>query len=93
VANRTIAPIAGDSLTLEIGGRGIQTEPLNVGPEGSASVAFAPFTVPSRNMRVTVRAGVTRSQPTTCSTWSCHRRRPSESSSSTAARRPAPVST
>ena len=26
-------------------------------PEGSASVAFAPFTVPSRNMRVTVRAG------------------------------------
>ena len=57
VANRTIAPIAGDSLTLEIGGRGIQTEPLNVGPEGSASVAFAPFTVPSRNMRVTVRAG------------------------------------
>ena len=57
VANRTIAPIAGDSLTLEVGGRGIQTEPLNVGPEGSASVAFAPFTVPSRNMRVTVRAG------------------------------------
>src|SRR5712691_14829 len=57
VANRTVAPITGDSLTLEIGGRGIQTEPLNVGPEGSASVAFAPFTVASRNMRVTVRAG------------------------------------
>ena len=46
-----------DSLTLEIGGRGIQTEPLNVRPEGSASVAFQPFTVPSRNMRVSVRAG------------------------------------
>src|SRR5439155_10057820 len=44
VANRTVAPISGDSLTLEIGGRGIQTEALNVGPEGSASVAFAPFT-------------------------------------------------
>jgi|RhiMetdeSRZDD1v2_1073273.scaffolds.fasta_scaffold17190_6 aerotolerance regulator-like protein/VWA domain-containing protein len=57
VANRTDTPVANDSLTLEIGGRGIQTEPLNVSPNGSASVAFAPFTVPSRNMRVSVRAG------------------------------------
>ena len=57
VANRTVAPVTGDSLTLEIGGRAIQTLPLNIPPEGSASVAFAPFTVPSRNMRVTVRAG------------------------------------
>src|SRR5436190_8674452 len=56
VANRTVAPVAGDSLTLEIGGRVIQTEPLNIPAEGSASVAFQPFTV-SRNMRVTVRAG------------------------------------
>ena len=57
VANRSVVPIAGDSLTLEIGGRPIQTEPLNIAPEGSASVAFQPFTVPSRNMRVGVRAG------------------------------------
>jgi len=57
VANRTLAPVTGDSLTLEISGRAIQTVPLNIQPEGSASVAFAPFTVPSRNMRVTVRAG------------------------------------
>jgi Aerotolerance regulator N-terminal/von Willebrand factor type A domain len=57
VANRTVAPVMGDSLTLEIGGRAIQTLPLNIAPEGSASVAFQPFTVPSRNMRVTVRAG------------------------------------
>ena len=57
VANRTIAPIAGDSLTLEVGGRAVQSLPLNVPPEGSASIAFAPFTVPSRNMRLTVRAG------------------------------------
>jgi hypothetical protein len=57
VANRTVAPVAGDSLTLEIGGRAIQTLPLNIAPEGSASVAFQPFTVPSKNMRVTVRAG------------------------------------
>src|SRR5882762_7771501 len=57
VANRTIAPITGDSLTLEVGGRAVQTVPLNVQPEGSASIAFAPFTVPSRNMRVSVRAG------------------------------------
>src|SRR5690349_11417899 len=56
VANRTVAPVAGDSLTLEIGGRAIQTEPLNIPAEGSVSVAFQPFTV-SRNMRVTVRAG------------------------------------
>jgi aerotolerance regulator-like protein/VWA domain-containing protein len=57
VANRTVAPVASDSLTLEIGGRAIQTLPLNIAPEGSASVAFQPFTVPSKNMRVTVRAG------------------------------------
>ncbi|HEU5257987.1 MAG TPA: hypothetical protein VFU28_18500, partial [Vicinamibacterales bacterium] len=57
VANRTVAPVTGDSLTLEIGGRAIQTVPLNIAPEGSASVAFQPFTVPSKNMRVTVRAG------------------------------------
>ena len=57
VANRTVAPVTGDSLTLEIGGRAIQTLPLNITPEGSASVAFQPFTVPSKNMRVTVRAG------------------------------------
>jgi hypothetical protein len=57
VANRTVSAITGDSLTLEIGGRAIQTEPLNVQPEGSASVTFAPFTLASRNVRVTVRAG------------------------------------
>jgi hypothetical protein len=57
VANRTVAPVTGDSLTLEIGGRAIQTEPLTVPPEGSATVTFAPFTLASRNVRVTVRAG------------------------------------
>src|SRR6185436_1465234 len=49
VANRTIAPVTSDSLTLEIGGRAIQTVPLNIAPEGSASVAFQPFTVPAGN--------------------------------------------
>ncbi len=57
VANRTDTPVSGDTLTLEVGGRGIQTEPLNVAPNGSASIAFMPFTLPSRNMRVSVRAG------------------------------------
>jgi hypothetical protein len=57
VANRTVAPVTGDTLSLEIGGRAIQSLPLNVAPEGSASVAFQPFTVASRNVRVTVRAG------------------------------------
>src|SRR5690348_1990036 len=57
VANRTAAPVNGDSLTLEIAGRAIQTEPLTIAPEGSATISFQPFTVPSRNMRVDVRAG------------------------------------
>ena len=57
VANHTDAPVTNDTLTLEIGGRGIQTEPLSVAANGSASVAFAPFTVPDTNMRVDVRAG------------------------------------
>jgi hypothetical protein len=56
VANHTDAAIAGDSLTLEIAGRGIQTQALNVPAEGSASVEFMPFTV-ARNMRVDVKAG------------------------------------
>src|ERR1041385_3044546 len=57
VANRTIAPVNGDSLTLEIAGRPIQTEPLTIAPGGSATIAFQPVTVPSRNMRVDARAG------------------------------------
>ena len=57
VANRTVAPVSGDSLALEIGGRAVQTQPLNISPEGSASVAFQPFTVGARNTRVTLRAG------------------------------------
>lgn len=55
VANHTEAPLNGDSLTLEIAGRGIQTMPLTIPAEGSASIEFMPFTV-SRNMRVDVRA-------------------------------------
>src|SRR6266850_2496869 len=57
VANRTDKPVIADTLTLEVGGRGIQTEPLALMPNGSASIAFPPFTVGSRNMRVSVRAG------------------------------------
>ena len=57
VANRSDKAVVNDTLTLEIAGRAIQTEPLNVEPNGSASVAFQPFTITSRNMRVTVRSG------------------------------------
>ncbi len=57
VANRTDTPVTADTLSLEIGGRGVQTQPLTIAPNGSASIVFAPFTVPSRNMRLSVRAG------------------------------------
>ncbi|HTI39771.1 MAG TPA: BatA domain-containing protein [Vicinamibacterales bacterium] len=42
-------------VTLEISGRSVQTQNVEVGANGSASVTFAPFTVASRNMRGTVR--------------------------------------
>ena len=58
VANRSDKPVVNDTITLEIAGRGVQTEPLNIDANGSASIAFAPFTVTSRNMRVSVRAGM-----------------------------------
>jgi len=58
VANRSDKPVVNDTITLEIAGRGVQTEPLNIEANGSASIAFAPFTVTSRNMRVSVRAGM-----------------------------------
>ena len=42
-------------VTLEIDGRSIQTQSVDVGANGSASVTFAPFTVASRNMRGALR--------------------------------------
>jgi hypothetical protein len=42
-------------VTLEVNGRSIQTQSVDVAANGSASVTFAPFTVASRNMRGTLR--------------------------------------
>jgi len=57
VVNRAEQPMTGGTLSLEIGGRAIQSERLDVPANGSASVAFMPFTVTSPNMRGTVRVG------------------------------------
>jgi hypothetical protein len=55
VVNRADQPMTGGTLSLEIGGRAIQTERLDVPANGSASVAFMPFTINGPNMRATVR--------------------------------------
>ena len=57
VVNRAASPSSGGSITLEVDGRPIQTEPLRVDGEGTTSVTFDPFTVTARNMRGTVRIG------------------------------------
>jgi uncharacterized membrane protein len=57
VVNRSASASRGGSVSLEIGGRPIQTQPLDVEGDGSASITFDPFTVTARNMRGTVRIG------------------------------------
>ena len=43
------------TLSLDLNGQQMQALPVSIGPNGTASVTFAPFTVSSRNMRATVR--------------------------------------
>jgi hypothetical protein len=57
VVNRAEQAVSGGTLALEIDGRPIQSERLDVPASGSASIAFMPFTVTGRNMRATVRVG------------------------------------
>ena len=57
VANRGTQSLTGGQLALEIGGRPIQTERLDVEAGSSASVAFEPFTLAASDMRGSVRAG------------------------------------
>jgi hypothetical protein len=57
VVNRAEQPMTGGTLALEVDGRAIQSERLDVPANGSASVAFMPFTVTGTNMRATVRVG------------------------------------
>ena len=57
MVNRTSRPVSGGQLTLEIGGRPIQTERVDVEANGSGAVTFQPVTVTSAGVRATVRAG------------------------------------
>ncbi len=55
ITNHGAAPATAVALSLEIDGQRIQSLPVDVAPNGSASATFAPFTVASRNMRGAVR--------------------------------------
>lgn len=55
LVNHSTRPVQGATLTLEVDGNALQSLPTDVGPGGSSSVTFTPFTVASRNMRGTVR--------------------------------------
>jgi hypothetical protein len=55
VANHSANAAHAVALGLEVNGQKIQSLPVEVAPNGTASVTFAPFTIASRNMRVAVR--------------------------------------
>jgi len=55
VANHASAAASRVPVTLDVNGRSLQTLSLDVAPNGTASVAFAPFTISARNMRATVK--------------------------------------
>jgi hypothetical protein len=55
VVNHGTAPVRGVALTLELGGRGVQTQRVNVEAGGSSSTTFEPVTVSERNQRASVR--------------------------------------
>jgi len=57
IVNRSMRSLRGGQLVLEIGGRAIQTERLEVEAISSASVTFAPVTLAGNFVRGTVRAG------------------------------------
>ena len=55
--NRSMRSLRGGQLSLEFGGRAIQSKPLDVEANSSASVTFDPVTVGGTFMRGSVRAG------------------------------------
>jgi hypothetical protein len=55
VVNHGTTPAKGVELTLEVGGRGVQTQRVDVGPGGSSSATFEPITLAERNVRMAVR--------------------------------------
>jgi len=57
ITNFAATPLAGADVSLEIGGRAVQTAKVDVAPGERSSVAFQPVTVTGPNMRGTVRLG------------------------------------
>ncbi len=57
VANRSATAVSSVPVSLEIDGRVIETLPVNVGPNASASVAFSPFTLGAPSVHGVVKAG------------------------------------
>ncbi|MBS1816784.1 MAG: BatA and WFA domain-containing protein [Acidobacteria bacterium] len=57
VANKSANPVTGVPVSLEIEGRVIETLPVNIGPNASASVAFSPFTLSDPSVHGVVKAG------------------------------------
>jgi hypothetical protein len=57
IINRSPIGISDLPVTLEVDGRTIETQPVGVASNASASVVFAPFTVADANMKGIVRAG------------------------------------
>ena len=55
VVNHGTAAVQGVEVTLELGGRAVQTQRVNVEAGGSTSTTFEPVTVAERNMRASVR--------------------------------------
>jgi hypothetical protein len=55
--NRSMRSLRGGQLSLEFGGRAIQSKPIDVEANSSASVTFDPVTVAGTFMRGSVRAG------------------------------------
>jgi hypothetical protein len=55
VVNRSMSDVSGSALTLELGGRPIQTERVDAEAGGIAAVTFQPFTLSADNVQGTVR--------------------------------------
>ena len=57
LVNRSSAPVNGLNATLEVDGHEIESKPVTVAANSSASVSFAAFTLSEAYLRGTVRAG------------------------------------
>ena len=57
IVNRSAAPVNGLTATLDVDGHAIESKPVTVAANSSASVSFAPFTLADAYVRGTVRAG------------------------------------